>query len=214
MQVLFSDPGYVLQRILEHIEIVGIAVLIALFIGVPTGIAIVRLRWLEATVVNTASVLYTVPSLALFAILIPFTGLGVRPAVMAVILYSLLVIIRNTIAGIDSVDPAMVDAARGMGMTAAQRLALVELPLGLPVIVAGARVAAVSGIGIATVAAYVGAGGLGILIFDGIRTLDAERVILGALSTSVLALLADWGLLRLERFLSRGQHARVSSAHA
>ncbi len=214
MRTLAHDPGYALLLTLQHVEIVGIAVLVALLVGIPTGIGIVRLRWLEAPVVNTASVLYTVPSLALFAVLIPFTGLGPEPAVVALILYSLLVIIRNTIAGIDSVDPAMVDAARGMGMTAAQRLVLVELPLGLPVIVAGVRLAVVSGIGIATIAAYVGAGGLGILIFDGIRTLNPDRVVAGALATSALALLADWGLLRLEKVLNRERRRPVEAGMA
>jgi len=148
-------------------------------------------------VINTAGVLYTVPSLALFAMLIPFTGLGARPAIVALILYSLLAIIRNTVAGIDAVDPRLLDAARGMGMTGRQRLMLVELPLGLPVILAGVRVATVSAIGIATVAAYVGAGGLGVLIFDGIRTIDGDRIVAGAIPISILALLSDWSLARL-----------------
>jgi len=198
---VMHHPSQVLVLTVQHIEIVGIAVLIAVLIGFPTGVLITRARWLDAPVINIAGILYTIPSLALFAVLIPVMGLGDRLAVVAVVLYSLLVIIRNTVAGIRSVDPATVDAARGMGMTGRQRLLLVEVPLGLPVILAGVRTAAVAGIGVATIAAYVGAGGLGILIFDGIRTLNSDTVVAGALMASLLALAADWALLRAESAL-------------
>ncbi len=203
MRYVVEHPERVLQLTAQHLQIVVIAVVVALLIGVPAGILVTRLRWLEGPLFNTAGVLYTVPSLALFAILIPFTGLGTRPAIVALVLYSLLAIIRNTVAGIDSVPPAMLEAARGMGMTNVQRLLLVELPLGLPVILAGVRVATVAAIGIATVAAYVGAGGLGLLIFDGIRVTDGDRIVAGALTITVLALLADGGLTRLGTALRR-----------
>ncbi len=203
MRYVVEHPERVLQLTAQHLQIVVIAVVVALLIGVPAGILVTRLRWLEGPLFNTAGVLYTVPSLALFAVLIPFTGLGTRPAIVALILYSLLAIIRNTVAGIDSVPPAMLEAARGMGMTNVQRLLLVELPLGLPVILAGVRVATVAAIGIATVAAYVGAGGLGLLIFDGIRVTDGDRIVAGALTITVLALLADGGLTRLGAALRR-----------
>ncbi|HEX7128154.1 MAG TPA: ABC transporter permease [Thermodesulfobacteriota bacterium] len=197
MRYLVEHPQRVLELALQHLEIVAASVLVAVLIGVPVGVLVTRLRWLEGPVMHVAGVLYTVPSLALFAVLIPFTGLGARPAIVALILYSLLAIIRNTVAGIDAVDPATLEAARGMGMTGTQRLLLVELPLGLPIILAGVRLAAVAAIGIATVAAYVGAGGLGLLIFDGLRTLDADRVLGGALATSAMALAVDAGLARL-----------------
>jgi osmoprotectant transport system permease protein len=197
VRYLVERHDRVLALALQHVEIVGVALLVAVLVGVPLGVLVTRLRWLEGPVMNAAGVLYTIPSLALFAVLIPFTGLGTRPAIIALTLYSLLAIIRNTVAGIDSVDPATLDAARGMGMTGAQRLRLVELPLGLPVILAGVRIAAVAAVGIATVAAWVGGGGLGVLIFDGIRTLDMDRILAGALSTSALALAADAGLARL-----------------
>ncbi|HEY8368930.1 MAG TPA: ABC transporter permease [Thermodesulfobacteriota bacterium] len=197
MRYLVEHPQRVLELALQHLEIVAASVLVAVLVGVPLGILVTRLRWLEGPVMYTAGILYTVPSLALFAVLIPVTGLGARPAIVALILYSLLAIIRNTVAGIDAVDPATLEAARGMGMTGTQRLLLVELPLGLPIILAGVRVAAVAAIGIATVAAYVGAGGLGLLIFDGLRTLDTDRVLGGALATSAMALAVDAGLARL-----------------
>jgi osmoprotectant transport system permease protein len=203
MRYLLEHPDRVLQLTLEHVQLVAISTLLAMLIGIPAGILVTRLRWLEGPVINTSGVLYTVPSLALFAMLIPFTGLGRSTAVVALVVYSLLAIVRNTVAGIDAVSPATLDAARGMGMTANQRLLLVELPLALPVILAGVRLATVSTIGIATIAAAIGAGGLGRLIFDGIRTFNADRIIAGALMTSVLALVADGTLSWLGDALRR-----------
>ena len=203
MEYILKHPERMATLTLQHIEIVVIAVIVALIIGIPLGILVTRLRWLEAPVTGIAGVLYTIPSLAIFAILIPISGLGATTAITALTLYSLLVIIRNTATAIDSVDPAMADAARGVGMTGAQRLFFVELPLGVPIILAGVRVAVVSAVGIAAIAAYIGAGGLGLLIFEGIRTTDPDRIIAGAFMASLLALLADFGLKRLESTLRR-----------
>jgi osmoprotectant transport system permease protein len=203
MRYLLEHPDRVLQLTIEHVQLVAISTLLAMLIGIPVGILVTRLRWLERPVINTSGVLYTVPSLALFAMLIPFTGLGRSTAVVALVVYSLLAIVRNTVAGIDAVSPATLDAARGMGMTGNQRLLLVELPLALPIILAGVRLATVSTIGIATIAAAIGAGGLGRLIFDGIRTFNADRIIAGALMASVLALVADWTLSWLGDTLRR-----------
>lgn len=201
MRYLVNQSERVLQLTLDHLQMAGVAVLIAVLLGVPLGILATRLRWLEAPAVGAAGVLYTVPSLALFALLIPFTGLGARPTIVALVLYSLLAIIRNTIAGIESVDRATLDAARGMGMTNWQQLLLVQLPLGLPVIIAGIRTATVASIGIATIGAAVGARNLGLLIFEGISRGDSDRLIAGVIAVSSLALLADWGLNRLSRAL-------------
>lgn len=203
MRYLFEHPGNVFELTLEHIQLVGIAIVAAMMIGVPLGIICARVRWLEGPVLNLTGVLYTVPSLALFAMLIPYTGLGSTTAIIALTVYSLLAITRNTVAGINSVPPATLDAARGMGMTGAQRLLLVELPLALPVIVAGIRIAVVASVGIAVIAVVIGAGGLGRLVFDGIRRLDADRIIAGAVVASVLALTADWLLRRLGELLRR-----------
>nr|MBA3416566.1 ABC transporter permease [Chloroflexia bacterium] len=134
MWYLIENPDRVLELTAEHVRIVGISVLLAALIGIPAGVVVTRLRWLEGPVINSSGVLYTVPSLALFAILIPYTGLGASTAIVALVLYSLLAIVRNTVTGIDGVPPAAIDAARGMGMTGRQRLFLVELPLALPVI--------------------------------------------------------------------------------
>jgi osmoprotectant transport system permease protein len=187
----------------EHVRLVAISILAAMVIGIPLGILITRLRWLEGSVIGMTGVLYTVPSLALFAILMPYTGLGRTTVIVALVLYSLLAIIRNTVAGIDDVPSAALDAARGMGMTGSQRLLFVELPLALPVILAGVRVATVAAIGIATVGALLGAGGLGRLIFEGISRGNSDRIVAGALSASVLALVADWAVSRLGDALRR-----------
>lgn len=203
MRYLINNPERVLALTVEHIRITAIAVALAMLIGVPLGILVTRQRWLAGPLLRVAGILYTIPSVALFALLIPITGLGPVPAIVALVLYAQLAIIRNTIAGIDSVDPLTLDAARGMGMTGFQQLFLVQLPLGLPVILAGIRIATIATIGIATISAFIGAGGLGRLIFDGIRTGNSERIIAGALVVSVLALLVDISLTLLGRALRR-----------
>ena len=207
MRYIFEHPDRMLELTQEHIQLVGISVLAAMAIGIPLGILITRLRWLEGSVIGVTGVLYTVPSLALFSILMPYTGLGATTVIVSLVLYSLLAIVRNTVAGIDDVPPATLDAARGMGMTGSQRLFLVELPLALPVILAGVRLATVAAIGIATVGALLGAGGLGLLIFEGISRVNTERIVAGAISASALALVADWALARLGDVLRRDVHA-------
>ncbi len=203
MRYIIEHPDRMLELTQEHVRLVGISVLVAMAIGIPLGILITRLRWLETSVITMTGVLYTVPSLALFAILLPYTGLGATTVIVALVLYSLLAIVRNTVAGIDDVSPATLDAARGMGMTGSQRLMLIELPLALPIILAGVRVAAVAAVGIATVGALLGAGGLGRLIFEGIARVNTDRIVAGALGASVLALVADWSLARLGNVLRR-----------
>lgn len=197
MQYLLDNPEKVLNLTWDHIQLVGMAILIAGAIGIPLGIMIHYVRWLQLPVLNVSGVLYTVPSLAFFAILIPYTGIGKTTAITALAVYSLLAIVRNTAAGMDEVDRATKDAADGMGMTRLQRLQMVEIPLALPFILTGIRIATVAGIGIGAIAAVIGAGGLGRLIFDGIRTVDANRVLAGAIMSILLALIADFGIGRL-----------------
>lgn len=200
-----DHAGELSRLTLQHVKLSGTAVAIACCISIPLGIIVSRFGHLKAPILTIAGILFTIPSLALFAALIPVTGLGASTAIIALVFYSILAILRNTIAGIASVDPTTLDAARGMGMTSLQRLYFVELPLGLPVIITGIRAALVSTIGITTIAAYIGAGGLGELIFAGIRREDMSRLVTGAIATALLAILADltlaWieGLLRRER---------------
>ncbi len=181
----------------EHVLLVLAATALAVSIGVPLGVALTKRPRLAGLVLGAASVVQTIPSLALLGLLIPLPllgGIGKSTAIIALVVYALLPILRNTHAGIRSVDPAVLEAADGLGLDAGQRLRSVELPLALPVILAGVRVATVATIGLATVAAAIGAGGLGVLIYRGIATVDERLILAGALPAALLALIAD-GLL-------------------
>jgi osmoprotectant transport system substrate-binding protein/osmoprotectant transport system permease protein len=194
----------------QHLRLVLIATALAVSIGVPLGIVMTRRPRLARPLLGLANVAQTIPSLALFGFLIPVPfigGIGARTAVVALVLYALLPIMRNTYTGILQVDPAVVEAATGMGMTARERLRLVELPLALPVILAGIRVATVVSVGTATIAAAIGAGGLGTYVFRGIATVDTRLILAGAVPSAVLALLADALLGRVERSRRPGRAA-------
>ena len=189
-----------LVSIVQHIQLVCVSMLIAIALGVPLGILITRVSFLRNGVLGTAGVLQTIPSLALLGFMIPLLGIGMPTAVAALFLYSLLPIIRNTFTGIRDVDKSIIEAARGMGMTDLQILFRVQFPLALSVIMAGIRTATVINVGTATLAAFIGAGGLGDFIFLGIaRSIDA-LVLLGAIPAALLALLFDFVLGLLERW--------------
>lgn len=195
------------QRTVEHVLLVGAAVSVAIVTGVFLGIVITQNKALADRVLYGAAVIMTIPSIALFGLLIPVLsligqGIGYLPALIALILYSQLPIIRNTYTAIMNVDPALREAARGMGMTTLQRLRAVELPIALPVIVNGVRNAVVLNIAIAAIATYIGAGGLGTFISRGISQTDIRQLITGALAVSLLAIVADFGLLGLQRRLT------------
>jgi len=178
----------------QHVGLVLLSTLLAVAIGVPAGILLIRRPRLARPVLGFANVVQTIPSLALFGFLIPLPllgGVGARTAIVALVVYALLPILRNTHAGIASVDPAVVDAAAGLGMTQGQRLRWVELPLALPVVLAGVRIAVVVGIGLATIAAAIGAGGLGVLIYRGVATVDHRLILAGAVPAALLALAFD-----------------------
>lgn len=203
----------ILQLTWQHVTIVGVAVGAAILAGVPLGIAITQNQRAADIVLYIAGIIMTIPSIALFGVMIPILslinqGIGYLPAVIAVFLYSQLPIVRNTYTAIKSVDPALREAARGMGMTSWQRLRRVEIPIALPIIMAGIRVAVVINIGIAAVAAYIGAGGLGMLIRAGISQTDPRQLLAGALAVSILAVIADYALLALQRYFTpRGVRA-------
>ena len=200
---LVQNRADVLLRSLQHVGLVVISVSVAVAIGIPLGILITRKPGLKGPVLAMANVVQTVPSLALFGFLlaVPFIGLGARNAIIALVVYSLLPIIRNTYTGVTGVDPSVREAARGMGMTDWQLLRIVELPLAAPVVLAGVRVAAVVAVGIATIAAAIGAGGLGVFIFRGLSIVDNGVIMAGAVPAAVLALLVDGGLHLVERRL-------------
>lgn len=195
---LIKYASEILDRTLEHLLLVAISIGVATLIGIPLGILITRQKNLRQPILGIANILQTLPSLALFGLLIPLAGIGAIPAIIALILYSLLPIIRNTYTGITGVDPAIIEAGRGMGMTDRELLLQVEIPLALSVILAGVRVAAVIGIGIATIAAAIGAGGLGELIFRGIAVVNNQLLLAGAVPAAVIALLADFAIGWLE----------------
>ena len=179
--------------------LVGVSTLLAAAAGIPLGIFLTRRPRLARPVLGIAGVVQTIPSLALFGFLLPLPligGIGARTAIVALLVYAMLPVLRNTYAGILSVDPAISEAATGLGMTARQRLWWVELPLALPVVLAGVRIATVVSIGLATIAAAIGAGGLGVLIYRGIAIVDNRQILAGAVPAALLALAAD-GLLGL-----------------
>src|SRR5580693_2792077 len=203
-QFFVRHGGEILQATLEHIWLVGLTMFLAIVVGVPLGILVARRPWLSKPILGSANVAETIPSLALFGFLLPVPWLGDRAdrlAIVALTLYALLPIIRNTSAGITGVDAAVREAARGMGMTDRQILWRVELPLSIPTVIAGVRIATVLTIGIATIAAAVGAGGLGEFIFRGLAMVNNQLILAGAIPAAVLALVADFGLTLLERHL-------------
>jgi osmoprotectant transport system permease protein len=197
---LFED---IVPAVQGHIFLSFVSVAVALAISLPTGVLVARYRKAYAPVTFFTGFLFTIPSLAFFALLaaIPSIGVGPRPVIIALVAYSLLILIRNTVAGIDSVPEETKDAARGMGLTNRQILWGVELPLALPVIVAGIRITTVTVIGIATIGAYIDGGGLGVLIFDGLRRDFPTEIIVGGGMAMLLAILADLLLLAVERYV-------------
>ncbi|UCC49788.1 MAG: ABC transporter permease [Gemmatimonadota bacterium] len=199
---------------LQHLFLVGVSTGIALVVGVPLGILLTRRPRFSPSVLGLANIFQTIPSLALFGFLIPLPfigGVGARTAIVALVLYALLPIIRNTYAGIQGIDPAVREAGRGMGMTDRQLLLMVEIPLAFGVILAGIRVATVIGVGVATIAAAIGAGGLGVFIFRGVAMVNNTLILAGAVPAALIALVADFLLGRLERHFApaRGQLAEV-----
>jgi osmoprotectant transport system permease protein len=194
----------ILSETARHLLLVAVSVGLATLFGVPLGILLTRRPAWQRWVLGAANVVQTVPSLALFGLLIPVPligGIGVRTALVALTLYALLPVLRNTVVGITGVDPAVREAGRGLGMTDGQLLRRVELPLAASVILAGVRLATVIGIGLATIAAAIGAGGLGVFIFRGVAMVDNRTILAGALPAAALALAADGILGAVERRL-------------
>jgi osmoprotectant transport system permease protein len=204
LHFMLQNHEQVLELTLEHLWLVGVSTLLAVVVGIPLGIVSAHWPVWNKPVLGTANIIQTIPSLALFGFLLPVPWLGDRAdrlAILALTLYALLPVIRNTYTGIRGVDPAVVEAGRGMGLTPNQLLFQVELPLAMSVILSGVRVAVVVSVGLATIAPAVGAGGLGEIIFRGISMMDHRLILAGAIPASVLALSADFGLGWLEKRL-------------
>ncbi|WP_438280549.1 ABC transporter permease [Pseudomonas alabamensis] len=201
------DWSQVLQLTQQHVMLVGIAVGLAILVGVPLGILMTRFPVFAGPLQAIATVLLTVPAIALFGLMLPFyskfgQGLGPLPAITAVFLYSLLPILRNTYLALTNIEPGIREAGRGIGLTFWQRLRMVELPIAVPVILAGVRTAVVMNIGVMTIAATIGAGGLGVLILSAISSSDTAMLLIGAVMVSLLAIIADLLLQWLQRTLT------------
>jgi osmoprotectant transport system permease protein len=203
VRFLIDNIGAVSLLFGEHLQLAGIALAISLAIAIPLGWLLSRVRWLRGPVLGVLGIIYTIPSLSLFVLLIPVLGLGARTAIVALVAYAQIVLVRNVLIGLTGIDPAVIEAAKGMGMNGWQRFSRVEFPLALPLILAGTRVAALSTIGIGTVAAFIGAGGLGQLLFQGVATGSRPRIVAGSIAITLLALGANLILRLLEQYSSR-----------
>lgn len=197
-----SNGSDLLLKTWEHLYISAFALMLGVIVAVPLGIVLTRFKRVSSIVMGLATILQTVPSLALLALMIPILGIGKLPAIIALFIYSLLPILRNTYIGIQGVDPGLKDAGKGMGMTDMELIRLVELPQAAPVIMSGIRLSGVYVIAWATLASYIGAGGLGDFIFNGLNLFIPELIIGGTIPVTLLALLADFLLGKLEKKLT------------
>ena len=207
LEFIYKNSNRCWSLTLEHIWIVFFSVLIATVIAVPTGILVTRNDRIAQKVINASNILMTIPSIALFGLMLPLLsifghGLGKVPAIIALVLYSQLPIIRNTYTGIKSVPPSLIEAGKGIGMGRWERMRQIEVPIAVPVIIAGLRTAVVMNIGIAAIAAYIGAGGLGVFIQQGIARVYEEMIIAGAILVALLAIFVDLFMAFIERILT------------
>lgn len=202
IQFIIDRQEEILFCSIEHLWLTGISMVLAISVGIPIGIVITRIKSLAIPVVNIVNIIQTIPSLALLGLLIPLMGIGTKPAIVALFSYSILAIIKNTKAGINQVDRAVIEAGKGMGMTDLQILLKIEMPLAMPVIFSGIRIATVSCIGIATLCAAIGAGGLGQFIFRGISMVNNNMILAGALPAALMAICFDLLMHFLEVKLS------------
>ncbi|HEY1014131.1 MAG TPA: ABC transporter permease [Herpetosiphonaceae bacterium] len=206
------------ELLIQHLQITAGALALALLIALPLGIALARRPRLAVGVMSFLGILYTIPSLALLVFFIPILGLGFKTAVVTLVIYAQIVLVRNIVAGLQAINPALIEAARGMGMNAWQRWWRVEFPLALPIILAGVRIAAIMIIGIAAIAAKINAGGLGKLLFDGIAGLRDDKILAGALVVGLLAIAINGLFLLIERLVDpeakiRRSQRRATPAH-
>jgi osmoprotectant transport system permease protein len=203
MSFIIANPNLVMVLLAQHLSVVAVAMVISIALALPAGVLIARHKRFSAWVLGALGVIYTIPSIALIILLIPVLGLGQQAVIAALVLYSQVILIRNLIAGLNGIPPAVLEAADGMGMNRLQRLIQVELPLSLPILLAGFRIAVVVSIAIATIGAKFGAGGLGVLLFEGIAQSGRyDKIWAGAISVSILALILNQMILALERRFS------------
>ncbi len=199
MTYLVNNFGPVLLLAWQHLQITALALGLALLVALPLGSLAARARWLQAPLTGLLGVVYTIPSLSLLVLLIPLLGLGRLPAVIALAAYAQFILVRNWVLGLTTIEPGVLEAADGMGMGRWQRFWRIEFPLALPLLLAGIRLAVVAMIGIATVAAYINAGGLGKLLFEGVTTANSQKILAGSLMVTLLSAAANAGIRALEK---------------
>ena len=208
MSFLINNFGQVAQLFLQHLGLTLVVIVSSLIIGIPLGILLARIKWLRGPVLSILGVIYTIPSLSFFVLLIPVFGLGTTPAIIALTAYAQLLLVRNWLVGLTTIEPAILEAAKGMGMNGWQRFWQVEFPLALPLLLAGVRLVALSSIGIGTIAAFINAGGLGVLLFQGVITANYEKILAGAISVTVLSFSVNYLIRMMEQraeFMIRGE---------
>ncbi|MGO4889877.1 ABC transporter permease [Anaerobacillus sp. MEB173] len=201
----------IMNGLMQHIFMTVVTMSIVLAIAVPLGIYLTRNQKFADPIIGVTGVFQTIPSIALFGFLMPFVGIGLKPTIIALVMFALLPVLRNVYTGIKEVDPALISAGKGMGMTDRQILFTIQIPLALPVIMAGIRTATIMTIGVATIAAFIGAGGLGEIIFRGVSLMRNELTLAGAIPAAALALTADFLLKRIEKWVSPHRRAKKSS---
>lgn len=199
MNYLVNNFDVVVELFLQHLQLTLAVIFFSLLIGLPLGLLLARIRWLRCPVMSVLGIIYTIPSLSFFVLLIPLFGLGTRPAIIALTAYAQLLLIRNWLVGLTTIEPAILEAARGMGLNGWQRFWQIEFPLALPMLLAGIRLVALSSIGIGTIAAFINAGGLGVLLFQGVITANYSKIFTGALAVTVLSFAANYFIRYLEQ---------------
>ncbi|PKO04220.1 MAG: ABC transporter permease [Chloroflexi bacterium HGW-Chloroflexi-3] len=199
MNYLVNNFNVVAELFLQHLQLTLAVIFFSLLIGIPLGLLLARIRWLRGPVMSVLGIIYTIPSLSFFVLLIPIFGLGTRPAIVALTAYAQLLLIRNWLVGLTTIEPAVLEAARGMGLNGWQRFWQIEFPLALPMLLAGIRLVALSSIGIGTIAAFINAGGLGVLLFQGVITANYSKIFTGALAVTVLSFAANYFIRYLEQ---------------
>jgi osmoprotectant transport system permease protein len=199
MNYLVNNFDVVVELFLQHLQLTLAVIFFSLLIGIPLGLLLARIRWLRGPVMSVLGIIYTIPSLSFFVLLIPLFGLGTRPAIIALTAYAQLLLIRNWLVGLTTIEPAVLEAARGMGLNGWQRFWQIEFPLALPMLLAGIRLVALSSIGIGTIAAFINAGGLGVLLFQGVITANYDKIFTGALAVTVLSFAANYFIRYLEQ---------------
>jgi osmoprotectant transport system permease protein len=199
LDYLLKYYDQILIQFLQHLVLTVSTLVLALLFALPVGFLLSRVKWLSVPVLSVLGIIYAIPSLALFAMLIPLVGLGVKPAIIALVAYSQLILVRNVMVGFQSVDASIIEAGKGMGLSPGQLFWKIEWPLALPVILGGVRIAATSTIGIATIAAWINAGGLGKILFEGLYQNSIPKIVWGTVFVSLLAIAANQLLLWLEK---------------